>query len=82
LGATRGDLDRGVAEWLAAAPIETLKPPPPRLLDSELRRLAGFFAFAPDAQRVLGARLDTAWSGRSQPLRRHGFIGEPGDHTP
>lgn len=71
-GAVRG----GVAQWLAAAPIERLPTwNQTLLLEQELAALARIFDFDPEARWKLGARLAERRATALDALRRHGFIG-------
>jgi hypothetical protein len=64
-----------VAQWLAAAPLETLTPPAdPARLDAQLGNLAVFYDFQPEARRQIGARLAAAWPQALEALQRHGFL--------
>lgn len=65
-----------VDAWLAHAPLEHLRPPPPDQIDHELALLA-FGAFAdPGARHQVGARLAAAWPDAVAALRRHGYLPE------
>lgn len=54
------DIKKAIALWLSEAPIERLPPPADA---ADLRSLATFFDFDPDARRQLGARLLAKWPG-------------------
>lgn len=69
------DLVDEVSKWLAAAPMEALVPPnDPKMLERELKALAGFFDFRPQARRQIGERLAEAWPDSTASLSFHGFI--------
>ena len=68
------DLIDQVSQWLATAPVDSLKPPStPGELDAEVGALAEFFCFKPNARRQLGERLTAAWPKAAETLKRHGF---------
>jgi hypothetical protein len=72
---SKSDLIDEVAEWLAAAPVESFSPPASELaLDRELETIARFFEFRPKARQQLGARLLAAWPWSAAGLKKHGFI--------
>jgi hypothetical protein len=77
--ANRSDLTEAVADWLASAPIDRVGPPPANSLDTELQQLAHFLDFAPQARRILGARLAASWPSTFAELRCHGFLETGGD---
>jgi hypothetical protein len=62
-----------IGDWLAAAPLEAISLPK-RAVDRELRELSGFLAFAPDARRVLAARLVEIWPSTELSVARCGFL--------
>lgn len=65
---------RAVADWLALAPLEALGPPAG---EGDLRSLAGFLDFDPEARRRLGARLLGAWPDWQDALAGTGFTSVP-----
>jgi hypothetical protein len=68
------DLAHEVSQWLAAAPIETLKRPAKVVeLEAQLAILATFFDFEPNARRQAGSRLAEAWPEVTAALQRYGF---------
>jgi hypothetical protein len=63
-----------VAQWLATTPLETLTPPTdPVVLRRELKVLAAFFDFKPEARQNLGERLRVAWPDAAEALQQAGF---------
>jgi hypothetical protein len=71
----RAGLVHEVAEWLAAAPLERLRPPVALAeLEAQLRILATFYDFEPAARRQAGSRLAEAWPEAVAALRRFGFV--------
>jgi len=75
LEADKGDLVHEVSQWLAAAPLETLKRPANVAeLEDQLEILATFYDFEPEARRLAGSRLAEAWPDVAAALQRYGFI--------
>lgn len=73
-GQGRLDLVDEVAEWLANAPLEKVSPPSsPELFEMDVKVLAGYFEFRPDARQRLGRRLAAAWPDTATTLERHGL---------
>lgn len=64
-----------LSQWLAAAPIETLKRPVKAAdLEAQLAILAAFYDFEPNARRQAGSRLAEAWPEVVAALQRYGFL--------
>jgi hypothetical protein len=75
LEAGNGDLVHEVSQWLAAAPLETLKRPANVAeLEDQLEILATFYDFEPAARRQAGPRLAAAWPEVVAALQRYGFV--------
>jgi hypothetical protein len=75
LEAGKGDLVHEVSQWLAAAPLETLKRPANVAeLEDQLEILATFYDFEPAARRQAGPRLAAAWPEVVDALQRYGFV--------
>jgi hypothetical protein len=75
LEAGTGDLVHEVSQWLAAAPVETLKRPAKVAeLEDQLEILATFYDFEPAARRQAGPRLAAAWPEVVDALQRYGFV--------
>jgi len=69
------DLVHEVSQWLAAAPLETLKRPANVAeLEDQLEILATFYDFAPEARRLAGSRLAAAWPDIAAALQHYGFV--------
>jgi hypothetical protein len=69
------DLVYEVSQWLAAAPLETLKRPAKAAdLEAQLAILATFYDFEPKARRQAGSRLAQAWPDVAAALQRFGFL--------
>jgi hypothetical protein len=73
------DVTDEVAQWLATAPVQALRPPrDAAALDREFGGLAKFLDFDPAARQQLGARLLEAWPDAAEALERHGLIQQRG----
>ena len=69
------NLTEEILEWLGAAPLGVLPQPSDlRVLDVELRTVAGFFDFRPAYRQQLGRRLALAWPAAVPSLTSNGFL--------
>lgn len=75
LEAGSADVVYEVSQWLATAPLETLKRPTKIAeLEAQLGILATFYDFEPNARRKAGSRLAEAWPEVTVALQRYGFL--------